>query len=218
MKRLAAISVLALTLVSACMNAAPSATPRPSATPVASAGAPSVRPSGSPASSLVPSASPAGSLDPLAERTAKNADGPFTLAFTLPRTTWKAGEAITGESALRLTEGAVVTLTGSGGGLLFFAFAEVDGEGRSMGPAATANCRPYELEAAEPMTSPITKSGGYSAEDPHAAFYMAFFQGADVNLPAGTWDITASAHFTEGSDCTGTNRSPEATIRITVTE
>jgi hypothetical protein len=68
------------------------------------------------------------------------------------------------------------------------------------------------------MVSPIKKSGGYSDSQPDAAFYRAFFADPLVRLPAGEWDITAIAVFTEGLGCQGVSHSMSATIRVVVTE
>ena len=147
---------------------------------------------------------------------AVDVEGPFRLTFVLPRSTWMASEAITGQAQLALTAGDQVALSGSGGGLLGFGFAEVGGT-RQMGPGWTADCRRYALAAAAPMTSAITKSGGWSEDQPDAAFYRGFFNDALVHLPAGQWDITAVASFIEGPGCGGTSHEMRATVRVTVT-
>ena len=148
--------------------------------------------------------------------TAEDVDGSFHLAFTLPRTTWSAGESIEGQSRLTLSAVGPATIVGSGGGVLGFGFAEVGGH-RQMGPAMTADCRTYRIAGNEPIVSPITKSGGYSNDGPDAAFYQAFFADPLVHLPAGEWDITAVAEFVE-NECGGPDHSLTATIRVRVTE
>jgi hypothetical protein len=148
--------------------------------------------------------------------TAEDVEGLFHLAFTLPRTTWSVGESIEGQSQLSLSAGAPVTIVGSGGGVLGFGFAEVGGR-RQMGPAWTADCANHPLAADRPIVSPITKSGGYSDDQPDAAFYRAFFADPLIHLPAGEWDITAVAEFVE-RECGGPGHTLEATIRVRVTE
>lgn len=155
------------------------------------------------------------SPSPTAAR-ADDGEGPFHLAFTLPRTTWSAGEAIEGQSQLSLSALGPVTIVGSGGGVLGFGFAEVGGR-RQMGPAMTADCAIHPIAGNEPIVSPITKSGGYSTDGPDAAFYRAFFADPLVHLPAGAWDITAIAEFAE-DECGGPTHSLTATIRVRVTE
>lgn len=148
--------------------------------------------------------------------TAEDVEGPFHLAFTLPRTTWSAGESIEGGSRLSLSALGPVTIRGSGGGLLGFGFAEVGGR-RQMGPAMTADCAIHRIAGNEPIVSPITKSGGFSTDGPDAAFYQAFFADPLVHLPAGEWDITAIAEFTE-DECGGPAHALKAAIRVRVTE
>ena len=148
--------------------------------------------------------------------TAEDGEGPFLLVFTLPRTTWSAGESIEGGSRLALSALGPVTIVGSGGGVLGFGFAEVGGH-RQMGPAMTADCRQYRIAVDEPIVSPIAKSGGFSTDGPDAAFYRSFFADPLVHLPPGEWDITAIAEFAE-DECGGPTHSLKATIRVLVTE
>ena len=81
----------------------------------------------------------------------------------------------------------------------------------------TADCAPYRLEPGRPLTSAITKSGGYSADDPNAAFYRAFLADPVVSLPAGDWRITAGASLVEGEGCSGASRNLSAPITVHVT-
>ena len=62
---------------------------------------------------------------------------------------------------------------------------------------------------------PLVKSGGWSADDPNAAFYDAFFAAPDIRLPPGTWEVTGHASFSEG-DCGGPNHDITTTARIVV--
>ena len=57
----------------------------------------------------------------------------------------------------------------------------------------------------------IVKSGGFSADDPDAAFYRAFFSEPLVRLPAGRWEIAAVASFVVG------DRRPEHSLRASIT-
>jgi hypothetical protein len=165
---------------------------------------------GSTPSSTLPSS------DANAAPAAEDVEGPFHLEFTLPRTTWSAGESIEGQSQLSLVGGERVTIVGSGAGVLGFGFAEVGGH-RQMGPAWRADCAIHVVAADRPIVSPIRKSGGYSDDQPDAAFYRAFFGDPLVHLPVGEWDITAVAEFAE-QECGGPAHALEATIRVRVTE
>jgi hypothetical protein len=147
---------------------------------------------------------------------AVDTQAPFQLVFSLPSTTFTAGEAIEGEAMLSLTAPGAVELGGSGGGLLGFEFREVGGR-RHIEPAWMADCVPHRLADDRPIVSGITKSGGFSADDPEAAFYRAFFADPLVRLPAGEWEISAIASIVEGADCSGPAGSLRASIRVTVT-
>ncbi len=132
------------------------------------------------------------------------------------RTTYRAGEAIEGQATLGVVGGSAVAFGSSGGGPFVFDVAEVGGL-RRVGGAMTADCAPYRLEPGRPMMSAIIKSGGYSADDPEAAFAQAFLDGNPVvSLPAGDWRITAGASLVEGEGCSGASRSLAAPIVIHV--
>jgi hypothetical protein len=144
-------------------------------------------------------------------------DGRFGLVFELPRTTWTTRDAIEGQAALLLLGDGRTVIGASGAGPIAFSIVEVGGT-RTMDAASTADCATHVLSAAEPITSRITKSGGWSQDDPNAAFYEAFFADPTLHLPPGTWDITALATFIEGRGCAGASHDVSATIRITVTD
>jgi hypothetical protein len=137
--------------------------------------------------------------------------GAFELSFELPRTTFRAGEAIDGRAALGVVGGAPVAFGSSGGGPFVFEFTEINGR-RHVSGAMTADCAPYRLDPGRPMTSAITKSGGFSDDDPDAAFYRAFLNDTPVSLPAGDWRITAGAVLVEGEGCSGASRNLAAPI------
>ena len=80
-----------------------------------------------------------------------------------------------------------------------------------------ADCAIHVLATDRPILSPITKSGGYSDDQPDAPFYRAFFADRLVHLPTGEWDITAVAEFAEG-ECGGPAHALAAPIRVRVTE
>ncbi len=173
--------------------AIPSASPAPSPAP-------------SPATSAAPSSSPPH---------AQAQQGRFRLDFELPKAVWMAGEPIDGLATLSLVDGTAADIGGSGGGL--FAFGYVDPAGRhDVGPVWRADCRSYRLAADRPMTSGLTKSGGFSPDDPDIDFIRTFLTGPVVRLPAGDWTITAVVPFVEGTGCTGATHDIRASIPIRV--
>jgi hypothetical protein len=149
--------------------------------------------------------------------TATATDGTFTLDFSLSKHMYLATEPIEGQLTLSVTDGKDRTLYGSRSGLLFFSYVEVGGT-RHMERGSRLDCRGYAFKAAEPMTQRLAKSLGWDSTDPNAAFYQAFSDDPQIHLPAGTWDITALATFSEGDalGCGGTAHNITATIRITV--
>ena len=122
---------------------------------------------------------------------AEATDGPYTLTFDLPRTTWSASEAIEGTASRAVA--ADVEVGGSGEGLLGFQYGEIGGLGRHMEWVVTADCQPYQLIAGQPINSGLTKDSGYSPTASGADFYASFFADPAVHLPAGDWTITARA-------------------------
>jgi hypothetical protein len=146
----------------------------------------------------------------------ETASGPFLLTLDLQKGTWAAGEQITGQASLVLTQGDAVDLGGSGGGVIAFSYAEIGGR-RRLDPIWTADCAPHLLTAQKPFTEPLAKSGGFSNDDPDAEFYRAFLTAPTVALPAGIWQIGAVASFVEGAGCAGTHYDFTTTVRIAVT-
>ena len=147
---------------------------------------------------------------------ASDTQGAFQLTFELPRTTFRAGEPIEGRATLAVIGGVALPFGSSGTGPFTFTFAEIGGR-RNVGGLMTADCAPYRLAPGRPMTSAITKSGGWSGDDPEAPFYRAFLADPVVSLPAGDWRITAGATLVEGEGCSGASRNLEAPITVHVT-
>ena len=158
---------------------------------------------GSPSASVVPGVR------------AAQLQAPYVVTLDLSRDTWKAGEPITGAATLSLVQSAGVDLGGSGGGLLFFEYTEVNGT-RHVEPAMTDDCRAYRLEGGTPMTAALSHSGGFYPEQPDFEFNRAFLTAPDVRLPAGDWEISAVASFVEGKDCSGASRTIKSTVTVHV--
>lgn len=141
-------------------------------------------------------------------------EGPFELTLLLPRSVYGANEPITGEIRLAVLDGAARTIGGSGGGPLATSFAEFGGT-RRMEAGWDSSCGSFEVLPAAPLRDSLSKSGGWSADDPNDAFYEAFFAAPDIRLPPGTWDVSARASFSEG-DCGGPMHEMTTTARILV--
>ncbi len=135
-------------------------------------------------------------------------------AWISRKTVWTTEESISGEARLEYAGPGTAQLHGSGSGLLGFGVRE-GFETRQLGPGRQFDCAAYEISSERPQVSPLTKSGGWDAGDPNAAFYQAFFADPLYRLPAGEWYITAYAQFVEG-ECGSPVHELEVTIRIRV--
>jgi hypothetical protein len=147
---------------------------------------------------------------------ATDTQGHYQLVFELPKTDWRASDSITGLATLSLIGSGSVDFGSSGSGPIGFGFDEVGGS-RQMGPIWTADCRSGRLDAGQPKTSQITKSGGFIGEDPNVAFYRSFFADPLVHLPAGDWTITAVASLVEGTACSGASYTLKVALLVHVT-
>jgi hypothetical protein len=142
-------------------------------------------------------------------------DGRFELRFTVDRTTLRPGDSITGTAELWLKAGGSGALSGSSD-LFSFEFLEVGGQQRSVAPVISTDCSPHQVGADRPLTSAIYKSGSPEAAGANAEFVRQFLAGDAINLPAGTWDISAVAGFVDGRSCAGLQHRIRSTIRVTV--
>jgi len=133
----------------------------------------------------------------------------FELDFSVPKTDWTTSESISGQASLSYLGSGSVGVAGAE--FLLFEFDEVGGT-RKVVPVSEQFCQSRQLDAGHPITSPITKSGGWLPGDPNASFLTSFFAHPGVRLPAGTWTITAIADFSE-QGCAG----PVETLRASVT-
>jgi len=141
--------------------------------------------------------------------------GAFTLELGMPHLDWKAGEPIVGSSAsLSVQAGTSVTVSGAPD-IIVFGYAEVGGK-RAFGPASDLVCAPTTIDPATALNVPLGKSGGYDPNNPDDAWIVPFLNADGVRLPAGNWDVTAEAQFTEGTACSATPRDLRATLRVVV--
>ena len=62
------------------------------------------------------------------------------------------------------------------------------------------------------------KSGGWSADDPHAEFWEAFFSEPDLLLPAGEYTIVLSGGFSLSERVLGSESGLRAELNIRVTQ
>lgn len=150
--------------------------------------------------------------------TSSVSDGAFTLELVLPRLAWSANEPILGTAILIFDGREITTIYGSGAGVVAFSFDEVGGP-RHVRYGMSDDCRPHELDPATPINAELFKSGGVTGTEPDADFLRSFFADPELQLPAGTWDVTAVAvFFAETVGCVGQMHTLEATARISVSD
>lgn len=117
----------------------------------------------------------------------------FVLEVRLPTQTFAPTDAIPVTTTLTWT-GAPGggRIWGSGSGPVSFTFTEVGGARRMMGGAMTADCAMKEFAPGVVTSIPLGKSGGWTGEDPNAAFYEAWFRDPVLHLPTGQWQLRVS--------------------------
>jgi hypothetical protein len=159
---------------------------------------------------------PLPAASPTAVSRDRSAVGDFVLEISSPHTVWPAGEPIQVTAALAYVGPlAEQSLRGSGSGPIFFSVEELSGT-RRMLASWTDDCAQHLIRAGQPINVPYAKSGGWSEDDPHAAFYRAFFGERAFRLPAGRWRITAISRFDAGVTCTANPLELSASIELEV--
>jgi hypothetical protein len=142
-------------------------------------------------------------------------EGPFRLELELPKTTYSAGEPIEAVARLRFAGPGSIEIAGSGSGLIVTSL--LDANGAMLTGASTADCAPYTLDPAMPVTTGLVKSGGYSPDDPADDFVESFLKDPVFRLPAGNWALQASAEFM-GKGCEGPATKLVTSVPIVVTD
>jgi hypothetical protein len=149
-------------------------------------------------------------------QTVSAVDGRFEVRFTVDRTTLKPGDNISGTAELVLKAGGSGVISGSSD-LFSFEYVEVGGQQRTVVPVISGDCSPHQLGTDKPLTARLFKSGAADAAGTNGDFVRQFLDGDVINLPAGTWDITAVAGFVDGRACSGLPHKVRSTVRVTVT-
>jgi hypothetical protein len=146
----------------------------------------------------------------------EDGDAQFKLTIEADQDRYRAGQQLHVTSTLRyLGPNAGIVVSGSGTGLVLFAIRRDDPPLQTE-PAGTSDCRRYEVPAGIAVERPFIKTGGWSEDEPNAAFYRAYFSSPDVRLPAGNWTVSAFANFNEGADCTGPVHNLTASVAVIV--
>lgn len=99
-------------------------------------------------------------------------------------------------------------------GLPYINFGISDGKEFNIGTAVASILTSTLLEKDKLYSYDYVKSGGYSADDPKADFWKAFYEEKDLYLPEGNYTITVGGAFSLTDNSANSNLSK--IINITV--
>jgi hypothetical protein len=123
---------------------------------------------------------------------AEDSQGSLRLVFELPKSEWRANEAISGEATLSVIGSDAVDYGSPGSGPIMFSFDQIDGD-RHMSSPEFPDCRWRRLEPGIPVSSPIRKGGSYGPSAQPSDFDRWWATDPELHLPPGEWRITAIA-------------------------
>lgn len=129
-------------------------------------------------------------------------DGTFSVAVSAPATTHSSDALDVFATLTYQGPQPSIDVDGDSMGLVFFAFTQLDGT-RSMVPVSVLLCAATTLQRQAAATYRPVKSIGFTAEDPNAAFYQQWAADPQVHLPAGRWQIVATAQIYAATACYG---------------
>jgi hypothetical protein len=132
-------------------------------------------------------------------------DGTFVVRVSVPPGTHHASDAV-GVVAILTYEGPQPSITVDSGdeGFVWFSFKQLDGSREMGGPLSRLICSPSTtMVRGSSATFRPAKSVVYGADDPNAAFYSRWASDPEVHLPAGRWQIVATAQIWDGETCIG---------------
>lgn len=143
-------------------------------------------------------------------------DDTFRLAIATDRATYTTTDVIPVAATLQLLRAERTVIAGSGSGPVVFGIEQLDGP-VDAGPAWTSDCQVHVWAPGQIRFVPFQKSGGYDADDPMAPFWMAFFNDADLVLPAGRYRIFAQVDY-DVDTCTADESTLTAEVVIDVVD
>jgi hypothetical protein len=153
------------------------------------------------ACSSAPTSGPRTSPQP-AEQTAEDAQ--FRLTFRMASSIQHAGEPIDLQTTLAYLGTDVAVIVGSDWSPpVWFGLEHIDGDLDLDGPISLLTCQLTPLDAGVPLQIPFIKNGGYSSDDPDAAYWKAFFDDRVFRLPAGRWRLSANFQGMTSDRCEG---------------
>lgn len=137
--------------------------------------------------------SPSPSSGPIEPVSGTDRDADFMLLLEIGKSRYAPDEPIVAQAALRYTGiTGRAEAWGSGGGLIGFGVEQLGGVHRTS-PAWQDDCARHVL--APLVQAPFQKSGGFSEDEPDAAWLRAFLTDPVFRLSAGRWRVFALADF-----------------------
>jgi hypothetical protein len=116
----------------------------------------------------------------------------FVLETSIPKRVWTSTDVIPVTTTLTWTGPAVTQGVGtSTDGPVSFGLKQLDGT-LEMGGAQDAVCDHKSFDRGVATPVPFGKSGGWTADDPNAAFYRQFFADPRLVLPPGHWRLSVT--------------------------
>jgi hypothetical protein len=149
--------------------------------------------------------------------TDEDADASFRLTLRTDQDRYRAGQEIQVLATLTYLgpADAVVARGSSNPGLIGFA-VESDDPPIRVSPAFTTDCGQHPMSRGVAVEYPLAKSGGYSRDEPFAAFFLDYFDSEELRLPAGTWTISAGGGWYSGADCGDQLHSLSTSVTVVV--
>jgi hypothetical protein len=143
-------------------------------------------------------------------------DGPFELRLVIDAERYAPGEPIRAVGAVTYGgELPSVVVAADANGLITFTTRQLDGPLR-MGGVSRLMIEGYELVAGHPHEEAFTKTVGFTADDPDAALYQAWFDDPVFWLPAGRWEIDATVRLTHPGPAGPVERELSTSVTVLV--
>lgn len=141
-------------------------------------------------------------------------DDTFRLTIATDRASYTTSEVIPAAATLTMLRDEPTIIAGPGNGPVVFGIEQLDGP-VDAGPAWRTSCAHHVWAPGQTEFVPFAKSGGYDMDDPMAPFWTAFYNDADLVLPAGHYRIFAQVSY--GIDeCSTTSSDLVAEVLIEV--
>jgi hypothetical protein len=156
-----------------------------------------------------------GASGPAVEDSAENVQ--FRLSVRLESDIHRAGVPIDVETQLTyLGPGGSVVVGSDWSPPVYFELQHLTGDLDMTGAVSNLMCEQTPMDAGVGLSIPFGKGGGWSADDPRAGYWQAFYTDPELRLPAGNWRILAQFQGTTNDRCEGPPQKLTAGVEFTV--